>query len=151
MASLFVIGNGFDIAHGIKSNYSDFRGYLIKTHQGVKVGDDYVPPVPEPTLLSEYYDENEVVVTGMNSKEAGKACAEEMCLKQNGIFQKEKGVIVIGYKGAFSGCQLSIAVQRNAILRQLRQMQIFLIVIVLVFLFVAIVLAQIPMKKKITV
>lgn len=61
MASLFVIGNGFDIAHGIKSNYSDFRGYLIKTHQGVKVGDDYVPPVPEPTLLSEYYDENEVV------------------------------------------------------------------------------------------
>ena len=61
MASLFVIGNGFDIAHGIKSNYSDFRGYLIKTHQGVKVGDDYVPPVPEPTLLSEYYDENDYI------------------------------------------------------------------------------------------
>ena len=101
--------------------------------------------VEERTLYYQYidpiYDENEVVVTGMNSKEAGKACAEEMCLKQNGIFQKEKGVIVIGYKGAFSGCQLFIAVQRNAILRQLRQMQIFLIVIVLVFLFVAVVLA----------
>ena len=48
---------------------------------------------------------------------------------------------MIGYKGAFSGCQLSIAVQRNAILRQLRQTQIFLIAIVLVFLIVAVVLA----------
>lgn len=102
----------------------------------------YIDPIYDENMNQALiYDENEVVVTGMNSKEAGKACAEEMCLKQNGIFQKEKGVIVIGYKGAFSGCQLSIAVQRNAILRQLRQMQIFLIVIVLVFLFVAIVLA----------
>lgn len=102
----------------------------------------YIDPIYDENMNQALvYDENEVVVTGMNSKEAGKACAEEMCLKQNGIFQKEKGVIVIGYKGAFSGCQLSIAVQRNAILRQLRQMQIFLIVIVLVFLLVAIVLA----------
>ena len=102
----------------------------------------YIDPIYDENMNQALvYDENKVVVTGMNSKEAGKTCAEEMCLKQNGIFQKEKGVIVIGYKGAFSGCQLSIAVQRNAILRQLRQMQIFLIVIVLVFLFVAIVLA----------
>ena len=65
-----------------------------------------------------------------NSEEAE---TEEKSEEKKGFFQKEKGVIVIGYKGAFSGCQLSIAVQRNAILRQLRQMQIFLIVIVLVF------------------
>ena len=102
----------------------------------------YIDPIYDENMNQALvYDENEVVVTGMNSKEAGKACAEEMCLKQNGIFQKEKGVIVIGYKGAFSGCQLSIAVQRNAILRQLRQMQNFFDCNCAVFLFVAIVLA----------
>lgn len=64
----------------------------------------YIDPIYDENMNQALiYDENEVVVTGMNSKEAGKACAEEMCLKQNGIFQKEKGVIVIGYKGAFSG------------------------------------------------
>ena len=28
--SLYIIGNGFDIHHGIKSRYSDFRDYLRK-------------------------------------------------------------------------------------------------------------------------
>lgn len=32
MASLFIIGNGFDIAHGIPTKYSDFREFIIKTH-----------------------------------------------------------------------------------------------------------------------
>ena len=30
MSSLFIIGNRFDIAHGIPSKYSDFRKYLVK-------------------------------------------------------------------------------------------------------------------------
>ena len=30
MSSLFIIGNGFDIAHGIPSKYNDFRKYLIR-------------------------------------------------------------------------------------------------------------------------
>ena len=29
MSSLFIIGNGFDIAHGIPTKYSDFRSFLI--------------------------------------------------------------------------------------------------------------------------
>ena len=32
MSSLFVIGNGFDIAHGIPSKYSDFRKYIVKNY-----------------------------------------------------------------------------------------------------------------------
>jgi hypothetical protein len=30
MRNLFIIGNGFDLAHGIKSSYYDFLGWLIK-------------------------------------------------------------------------------------------------------------------------
>ena len=29
MTKLFIIGNGFDLAHGMKTRYSDFRDYLI--------------------------------------------------------------------------------------------------------------------------
>lgn len=28
MANLFIIGNGFDLAHGINSSYEDFHKYL---------------------------------------------------------------------------------------------------------------------------
>ena len=32
MASLFITGNGFDIAHGIPTKYNDFRSFLIKKY-----------------------------------------------------------------------------------------------------------------------
>ena len=32
MSSLFIAGNGFDIAHGIPSKYSDFRKYLVERY-----------------------------------------------------------------------------------------------------------------------
>lgn len=32
MANLYIIGNGFDKAHGMKTEYSDFRNYLITTY-----------------------------------------------------------------------------------------------------------------------
>jgi len=32
MPNLFIIGNGFDIAHGLHTNYSDFRQYLINEY-----------------------------------------------------------------------------------------------------------------------
>lgn len=32
MSSLFILGNGFDIAHGIPTKYSDFRSFIIKLY-----------------------------------------------------------------------------------------------------------------------
>ena len=32
MSSLFIVGNGFDIAHGIPSKYSEFRKYIIRNY-----------------------------------------------------------------------------------------------------------------------
>ena len=29
MSTLFIIGNGFDIAHGIPTKYSDFREFIL--------------------------------------------------------------------------------------------------------------------------
>ncbi len=32
MSALFLLGNGFDIAHGIPTKYSDFRSFIINLH-----------------------------------------------------------------------------------------------------------------------
>ena len=32
MSTLFIIGNGFDIAHGIPSRYSDFRQFILEKY-----------------------------------------------------------------------------------------------------------------------
>ena len=32
MSNLFIIGNGFDLSHGIKSSYKDFREYLKRKY-----------------------------------------------------------------------------------------------------------------------
>lgn len=41
MSSLFIIGNGFDIAHGIPTKYRDFREFIIKSHpEAIKYRDE---------------------------------------------------------------------------------------------------------------
>lgn len=32
MGSLFIAGNGFDMAHGIPTSYNSFRSYIVKLH-----------------------------------------------------------------------------------------------------------------------
>ncbi|UKI38754.1 MAG: bacteriophage abortive infection AbiH family protein [Clostridiales bacterium] len=32
MSSLFILGNGFDIAHGIKTQYSEFRKFVLSLY-----------------------------------------------------------------------------------------------------------------------
>lgn len=61
MKSLFLIGNGFDLAHGIKTSYEDFHQYLKAQYPDVN-GDEFT--MPESTTIpdgSESYDDNEVV------------------------------------------------------------------------------------------
>lgn len=63
-SSLFIIGNGFDISHSLKTNYNDFKKYLIKRFE-IKDPDsgifDYVdlPSINSKTLE---YNEEEIVM-----------------------------------------------------------------------------------------
>lgn len=43
---LYIIGNGFDLAHGIKSKYSDFRDFITSNHLDLYKG------------LQEFFDED---------------------------------------------------------------------------------------------
>lgn len=64
MAKLFIIGNGFDLAHGMKTKYSDFRQFLIDNY----LDGEYTPysfcDVPQTILMpdgDEQYNERDVV------------------------------------------------------------------------------------------
>jgi len=57
MKRLFIIGNGFDIAHGLKTKYSDFEKYLMKNFPDADPENALIPEPNEDGL----YDDNEVV------------------------------------------------------------------------------------------
>jgi len=59
--NLFIIGNGFDLSHGLKTSYNDFRRYLVNY---CEYKEEQLPKIPEP--ITEYdgdisYDDQEVV------------------------------------------------------------------------------------------
>jgi hypothetical protein len=61
MTKLFLIGNGFDLSHGLKTSYQDFRGYLLSHYPDIEV-DELI--TPEGKMLSDggiYYNEEEVL------------------------------------------------------------------------------------------
>ncbi|MBS3949779.1 MAG: bacteriophage abortive infection AbiH family protein [Peptococcaceae bacterium] len=61
MASLFIIGNGFDLAHELRTSYEDFRLYLLSQYPDASA-DEFI--VPEGSLMPDGgigYDDDEVV------------------------------------------------------------------------------------------
>lgn len=43
MASLFIIGNGFDLDHGLETSYNNFRKYLLSNYPEIKMDEFKVP------------------------------------------------------------------------------------------------------------
>ncbi len=62
MRSLFLIGNGFDLAHEIKSSYEDFHQYLQAEYPNAN-GDEFIMPEFTNMPDGEQYYDNDVVVT----------------------------------------------------------------------------------------
>lgn len=64
MANLFIIGNGFDIDHGMRTKYCDFRQFLIDKYFIEEASlDDNICEIPSPTINQdgdEIYDEKDV-------------------------------------------------------------------------------------------
>jgi hypothetical protein len=61
MKRLFIIGNGFDISHNLKTRYSDFQKYLLEKYPKASTEDIWVP---EPIMMpngDESYNDDKVV------------------------------------------------------------------------------------------
>ncbi|WP_319404168.1 bacteriophage abortive infection AbiH family protein [uncultured Anaeromusa sp.] len=61
MERLFIIGNGFDIAHGLKTKYSCFQKYLRKNYQKASSEELVIPSGKLLPKGGNYYKEEEVV------------------------------------------------------------------------------------------
>lgn len=47
MGALFIIGNGFDLAHGMPTKYSDFRNFLVKIYPDAEKYKDYAVSIED--------------------------------------------------------------------------------------------------------
>ena len=56
VSKLFIIGNGFDSAHGLATSYDEFRKYLCDTYMNGKSGGNDMPMVPTVTMGSKGED-----------------------------------------------------------------------------------------------
>lgn len=57
MTKLFIIGNGFDIAHGLKTTYNDFKDFLLSNYPGITTDLPIVPEgIEQPNGGIEYRD-----------------------------------------------------------------------------------------------
>lgn len=61
MSSLFIIGNGFDLAHGLPTRYEDFHSYLLHNYPDAKESPTFMIESTQLQDGSEEYDINEVV------------------------------------------------------------------------------------------
>ena len=61
MAKVFIIGNGFDSAHKMKTTYQDFRNYLLKEHSSITMDELFIPEALTMPDGEEVYDDEEVI------------------------------------------------------------------------------------------
>ena len=61
MTKLFIIGNGFDSAHRLKTSYENFKGYLTSNCSGINLEQLIVPEAISEADGGITYDENEVI------------------------------------------------------------------------------------------
>lgn len=57
MCKLFIIGNGFDLASGLKTSYIDFREYMFSTYKPTDEFSDKMPKSERPGIITSYDEE----------------------------------------------------------------------------------------------
>jgi hypothetical protein len=61
MTKLFLIGNGFDLAHGLKTFYQEFRGYLLSQYPDITMDELIIPEGRMSPDGGTQYNEDEVI------------------------------------------------------------------------------------------
>ena len=57
MCKLFIIGNGFDLASGLKTSYKDFHEYMFSTYKPTDEFSDKMPKSERPGIITSYDEE----------------------------------------------------------------------------------------------
>lgn len=121
----------------------EILGYLLANTEERNLFYEYLEPVlDEKVSGARILDESYRIVSDEEYEQVGTVYEEENLPVKDGIFNEKKETSIrILYAGVFSGCRLYLEVQRGEVLKELRQMQLFLVVIFFLFLLLAVVLA----------
>jgi len=81
MKKVFIVGNGFDIAHGLPTSYSEFQKFLKIKYPNIDT-DTTIYSAPEPSMMpdgEEIYDEEEVATLLMTAISQAEHDGENWC------------------------------------------------------------------------
>ena len=113
---LFVIGNGFDKAHKLKTDYTDFRNYLEDVDPEFLINLEYMYGIYPETDSSYYrkmlwseFEKNLSNIMETEFAEAGKKvsaiCAAPLVLGGLGVLEGKKATIYPGMEEHLAGAQ----------------------------------------------
>lgn len=127
----------------VKREDGSILGYMLANTEERNLFYEYLEPVyDEKVSRALILDKNEEIVTSKTYEDIGKTYEESQKLPSvNGYSDGDKKNIRIFYRGVFSGCGLYLDIQKSEVLKDLQQMQIFLVLIFFLFLMVGGVLA----------
>lgn len=136
-------GKQLSCVQALSGQDGEILGYMLANMQERTLFYEYLEPVyDEKVSQALILDKNRVIVTGRDYEEIGRVFDGGGVLTMpNGIDDQDSKEIRIFYQGPFSKCALWLDIKKSEILKELRQIQIFLALICLLFLLVGAVMA----------
>ena len=118
-------------------------GYMLANTEERTLFYEYLEPVyDEKVSKALILDKNREIVTSKDYESVGQVYeGVDRLPSTSGIESQDAREIRIFYQGAFSKCGLYMDIQKSEVLRDLKQMQIFLVAIFLLFLMIGCILA----------
>ena len=118
-------------------------GYMLANTEERTLFYEYLEPVyDEKVSKALILDKNREIVTSKDYESVGQVYeGVDRLPSSSGIESQDAREIRIFYQGAFSKCGLYMDIQKSEVLRDLKQMQIFLVAIFLLFLMIGGILA----------
>ena len=118
-------------------------GYMLANTEERTLFYEYLEPVyDEKVSKALILDKNREIVTSKDYESVGQVSeGGDRLPSTSGIERQDAREIRIFYQGAFSKCGLYMDIQKSEVLRDLKQMQIFLVAIFLLFLMIGGILA----------
>lgn len=118
-------------------------GYMLANTEERTLFYEYLEPVyDEKVSKALILDKNREIVTSKDYESVGQVYeGVDRLPSTSGIESQDAREIRIFYQGAFSKCGLYMDIQKSEVLRDLKQMQIFLVAILLLFLMIGGILA----------
>lgn len=136
-------GKQLSCIHSVADQDGTVLGYMLANTEERTLFYEYLEPVYDDKVSQALIlDKNKEIVTSKDYESVGQVYeGKDRLPAVSGIENQDAKEIRIFYQGAFSKCGLYMDIQKSQVLRDLKQMQIFLVAIFFLFLMIGGILA----------